>query len=154
MQKLFENEAMHVFKYPFSISSPELEFLAAFRDTQLKIHLPASSAARWGPFVKLWPMWYEQKWYVLLLGYALKERGLTSLSLLFPGQLAWMKMWWGVDDHNTTGEVMIEETCVPDLDEPSWLFLDCSWERNKLLSNLSHCNFETVIAFGPRAYLI
>lgn len=61
IQKWLENEAMHVFKYPFSISFPELELIAALRATQLKIHLPASSAARWGPSVKFWPMGYEQK---------------------------------------------------------------------------------------------
>lgn len=87
IQKWLENEAMRVLKYPFSISSPELIFIAGLRST-CKRHLPASSAARWGPSVKFWPMGCEQKWYVLLLGNALKERRPTFALLFFLGQLA------------------------------------------------------------------
>lgn len=60
-EKCFENEAMLVFKYPSSISSLELQFLAAHMATQLKICFPARFAARCGPSMKFWPMGSEQK---------------------------------------------------------------------------------------------
>lgn len=129
IQMRLENEARHVFKYPFSISSPELVLIAAFRTTQRKICLPASSAARWGPSVKFWPMGCEQKWYVLLLGYALKERRpdlpvpsffLANLHECRCGQEQMIAILQGRQNH------MIEGVCVPDLKEPNWLFLDCS----------------------------